>query len=511
MGTEKERAPDLMKGVPRGLQHKFLKDQKLPMAAWQSTDALLAHEPFRYDPKEPNGKILMGAIGEHLIGIRDERHAASCAGSRGGKSITMTANLFFYDGSVLVIDPKHEHAEATAEARAKRGQIVRILAPYRSSGIFKKYGARYNPLKTLILEAESVIEDAKQIVDAIVITSGDERDPHWSESAADFLLGLILYVAFGSNVADKDRHLITVRRLIKNAKKAVRIDEKTSDYKLIGEVLRGIGHLRDGPNEDIAETIEGAVLGFFDKAYDEMAGVLSTTRRHTAFLDYRSMRRTLTGHDFDLRDLKRKKMSIYLCLPATKIKANNRWLRIFINQLVGAMEIEETVPDVPVLACLDEMPILGHMKAIEDAAGMLASFHLKFWFVFQDVGQLETLYKGRWQSFLANAGVIQWFANLDLKTTEYVSNLLGKTPVLGLRQGDTSSDQRDKGLSGASESKELHPLLTHDEVSRVFAKTDPLKRQYVQFAGLLPAIIQRVEWFNSDAPYERAFEATSNA
>lgn len=505
MENSTSKSLDLMQGVPRGLQHKFLKDQKLPMAAWQSVEALLAHEPFRYDPKKPDGKILVGAIGKNLVGVKDERHAASCAGSRGGKSTTMTANLFFYDGSVMVIDPKYDHAQATAETREKLGQIVHILAPYRKSGIFKKYGARYNPLKTLDLDSESVIEDALQIVDAIVITSSDERDPHWSESAADFLLGLILYVAFGSNVPDKDRHLITVRRLIKSAKKAVQIDENHSEYKLIGEVLRGIGFLRNGPNEDVAEAIEGSILGFYEKSYDEMAGVLSTTRRHTAFLDYRSMRRTLTGHDFDLRDLKRKKMSVYLCLPATRMKANNRWLRIFVNQLVSAMEVEETVPDVPVLGMLDEMPILGHMKAIEDAAGMLASFHLKLWFVFQDIGQLETLYKGRWQSFLANAGLIQWFANLDLKTTEYVSKILGKTPVLGLRQGDTSSDQRDKGLSGASESKELHSLLSPDEVSRVFAKTDALKRQYVQMPGLLPAIMQRVEWFDKNAAYAAAF------
>lgn len=506
MDNDHGEAPDLMKGVPRGLQDKFLKDQKLPMSAWLSIDALLAHEPFRYDPLKPDGKILIGAIGDRLIGIRDERHASSCAGSRGGKSVTLTANLFFYDGSVLVIDPKHEHAEATAEARAKLGQKVCIVAPYRKNGIFSKYGARYNPLAVLDIASDSVIEDALLIVDAIVIAASDERDPHWSESASDFLLGLILYVAFGSNIADEDRNLITVRKLIKSAKKTVPIDEKNSDYKLIGEVLRGIGHLRGGENDDLAEAIEGSVLGFYEKSYDEMAGVLSTTRRHTAFLDYRSMRRTLTGHDFDLRDLKRKKMSIYLCLPATRMKANNRWLRIFVNQLVGAMETEQTIPAVPVVGMLDEMPILGQVKAIEDAAGMLASFHLKLWFVFQDIGQLETLYNGRWQSFLANAGVLQWFANLDLKTTEYISKILGKTPVLGLRQGDTSSDQREKGLSGASDAKELHPLLTHDEVSRVFAKSDPTKRQYVQMPGLLPSIMQRVEWFNPEAPYARYFD-----
>jgi len=127
--------------------------------------------------------------------------------------------------------------------------------------------------------------------------------------------------------------------------------------------------------------------------------------------------------------------------------------------------------------------------------------------VFQDIGQLEAIYKTRWQSFLGNVGVMQWFSNVDLKTTEYISKILGKTPVLGLRQGEVSSDQANKGLDGGSQSKELHPLLAPDEVSRVFAKTDPMRRQYLQIAGLLASITQRVEWFNKNAPYAHHFDA----
>lgn len=39
----------------------------------------------------------------------------------------------------------------------------------------------------------------------------------------------------------------------------------------------------------------------------------------------------------------------------------NRWLRIFINQLLDAMERDKTTAAAPVLVCLDEFPVLGHM------------------------------------------------------------------------------------------------------------------------------------------------------
>ena len=244
-----------------------------------------------------------------------------------------------------------------------------------------------------------------------------------------------------------------------------------------------------------------------------MASVLSTMNRHTAFLDYRSMKRVMDGHDFDLRDLKRKPngVTVYMCLPAIRMGTCNRWLRMFINQLICAMEMEEAVPKAPVLAVLDEFPVLGFMKQIQDAAGQMAGFHLKLWPILQDWGQGKALYGERWESFAANSGVSQFFANVDLTTTEYVSKRMGKTPVLAKRQGDTSYEQREKGLSGASQSRQLYDLMTHDEIARTFARSDPLMRQLILMAGLHPMILQRVEYWNEAMPYHQDFAGKYDA
>ena len=110
-------------------------------------------------------------------------------------------------------------------------------------------------------------------------------------------------------------------------------------------------------------------------------------------------------------------MSVYLCLPASRMGLCNRWLRIFINQLLDAMEREKTAPVAPVLVCLDEFPVLGHMRQLEDAAGQIASFGVKLWAVLQDWGQGKALYKERWETFAGNAGILQFFGNNDLETT----------------------------------------------------------------------------------------------
>lgn len=498
---------DLMSGIPRGLTHKYLKEQSIPQARWQDQAAITGHESLAYNPDKPDGKILLGAIGNRLFGVKDDRQIQTVAGNRAGKSVTVIANMLFYNGSVLVIDPKGELASITAPRRAELGQQVCVLDPFgRVTGKAAKFRVRYNPLMTLDADSESVIEEAKQLIDALIIQSGSEHDPHWNESASQSLLGFVLYVRFGSDVADNERNLVTVRRLVKTARRQERIDEETVGHAVPRRIMAGIKHLYGGPYEDIAEAIEGGVRGLYEKSPDEMASVLSTMNRHTGFLDFRSMRKSLSGHDFDLRDLKRKKMSVYLCLPANRMGSCNRWLRLFVNQLIDAMEAETTIPDAPVLAVLDEFPVLGKVQALEDAAGQIASYHLKLWTILQDWGQGKAIYGDRFESFAANAGVSQWFANVDLTTTEYISKRLGKTPVLVTRQSDTSSDQLAKGLGGRSQSREMYELLTPDEVARTFARSDPLKRQLIMLAGLHPMVIQRIEYWNKNAPYAHIFE-----
>ncbi len=505
----REQSIDLMHDVPRGITSKYLKDQSIPQARWQRQEAIEAHPDLAYDPDDPQGKILIGACGEKLTGISDNRHLLTCAGNRSGKSVTVTANLFFYNGSVLAIDPKGELANNTADKRAKLGQKTFVLDPFdRARGPARKYRAQYNPLSVLSLEHDTVIEGAMQIVDALVVKSGEEKEPHWNEAAGAALLGFILYAAFGADVPDKERHMGTVRRFVRDARRQEETEDGHSVYALPRRMMNGIKHLFAKGHIEVAEAIEGAVRGLYEKSHDEMAGVLSTMNRHTAFLDYISMKKVMNGHDFDLRDLKRDPggVSVYLCLPATRMGMCNRWLRIIINQLIDAMETEETVPKAPVLAILDEFPVLGFMKQLQDAAGQVASFHLKLWTIIQDWGQGKALYKDRWESFAANSGVCQFFANTDLTTTQYISKRLGKTPIITTRMGEATHDQIDKGLSGKSQSRELYDLLTPDEVSRVFSRDDLHKRQLIMMAGYHPMILQRVEHFNREAPYHRVFE-----
>lgn len=492
--------------IPRGVPSRFIKDQSVPQAQWQDTAAALGSPLLDYDPRDPGAKILIGALAGKLIGIEDDRHILTVAGSRSGKSVTLISNLLFYRGSVLATDPKGELASITANRRKALGQKVFVLDPFgQASDKVAPLRGGFNPMAFLDPKGLTVIEDAALIADALVIAEG--KDPHWDESARNFIEGLILHVA-SAPAYEGQRHLITVRRLINKALSLIP-DNEDELFALEEEMLEHAETLMADPvTEDLGLAIDGAARDFYERSDKERDSVLSTVRRHTKFLDYKAMKTVLTGHDFDLADFRREArgISVYLCLPASMLGLCSRWLRIFINQLLSAMEREKARPAAPLLVCLDEFPVLGHMRQIEDAAGQIASFGVKLWVVLQDWNQGKALYKERWETFAGNAGIKQFFGNTDLSTTEYVSKLLGKTRVPVARAGEVSAEQRAAGLSGTSESIELFDLMRPEEIARHFSRDDPYKRQIVIYSGYHPLILQRVEYFDAASPLHRHFK-----
>ena len=498
----------LVSDIPRGLTSRDLKQQKPPQSRWVEPQAIVERKYLAYDPASPGRQIMIGRIEDKLIGIDDNRHILTVAGSRAGKSVTVIGNLLFYKGSVLATDPKAELANITAARRAALGQKVFVLDPFgQANASASPYRARFNPMAALSADNPTIIEDAGLIADGLVIAAG--RDPHWDESARNFIEGLILHVATDPAHKGK-RTLVAVQALIRRAL-AVEVDEEHDEeyFPLRDEMLANATRLgRFKGYEHIGDAIEGAVLEFYDKGENERSSVLSTVRRHTKVLDYASIRDVLSGHDFDLADLKRDPagITVYLCLPASKIGLCARWLRIFVNQLLDAMEREKKEAAAPVLVCLDEFPVLGYMSQLENAAGQIASFGVKLWVILQDWGQGKTLYKERWESFAANAGVMQFFGNNDMATAEYVSRRLGKTLISATRDSEVGADQAEKGLSGRSDALELHDLATPEEVTRFFARSDKKKRQLVIWAGYNPMILQRVEYFDAKSPVYPVFK-----
>ena len=239
-------------------------------------------------PRLPDGRTNRYAVGGTLIGIGDDRHIITVAGSRAGKGrAVLVPNLITYPGSVLVIDPKGDLARITAERRQALGQTVHVLDPFGAAGpAMRTYAANFNPL-AMLENSGDLLADAGLIADALVVPVPGGKDPHWDDSARNLIEGLVLHVATAAAYAG-NRHLVQVYDLLwRVLVPAPGTDQAAGRYALQIEMSE---------NAAAGGAVMHAARDFYDRADRERDSVLSTARRHLHFLGYEKSRRRCGDH-----------------------------------------------------------------------------------------------------------------------------------------------------------------------------------------------------------------------
>jgi type IV secretion system protein VirD4 len=100
-----------------------------------------------------------------------------------------------------------------------------------------------------------------------------------------------------------------------------------------------------------------------------------------------------SANDFDLRDVRKKRMSIYLGIPANKLAESKILLNMFYTQLVN-LNTNRLLYSTPELkyTCLmlnDEFAAPGRIAAIDNANSFQAGYGMRLLTIVQSPGQLE--------------------------------------------------------------------------------------------------------------------------
>lgn len=387
------------------------------------------------------------------VGCFDNRHMVTVAGSRAGKGVSaIIPNLCLWPGSCVVIDPKGENAARTAATRAARpGHKVVVIDPYLVSGVSGALLGSFNPFDLIDVTSDSAIDIAGAIGDALVVPSGG-HDVHWDESSRQLIEGLILHVA--ATEGGGDITLGRLRTLLTqgDADMAEMVTERTGKPMDRFAALWSHMETADIANPHVKGVVDGASQSIRAMGDNERGSVLSTARRNTKFLDSPAVANVLATSTFGIDELKTASggMTVYLCLPARFLATHARFLRLILNLVLFRMEaVGLSAPSTghPVLFVMDEFAALGRLEVIEKAAGLMAGYGVKLWPVLQDLTQLKRHYQESWETFLGNAGMLQFFGNTDLTTLEWISKRMGEAQVVVETKGSSSQTSTGTGTS----------------------------------------------------------------
>jgi type IV secretion system protein VirD4 len=324
-------------------------------------------------------------IGEKVV-YEGERHLLLFGPNGTGKGTRfLIPNLLsIKDRSIVVIDPKGELAAVTADYRRTVSEVV-MLNPFDMLSLGSK---GFNPLALLNSKSpETFYDDSAALGEALIKSS--DKDPHWGESAQGLLVALIMWEKLKNG---DEANLENVRRLLTEADEFKRTYDKKGNL-VSNEQTKGLAVTAADMVDEGGYEIASLAARFTERT-NELASVRSTADTQTRWILSPPMRDDLKKKDgVDFRKLKEgpRPTTVYVILPADRMRTHSVWLRLVV---VSALRALYRPGGLRTLLLIDEMPALGHLAPLEDAFGLVRGYKVQIAGICQDLNQLKALYKG---------------------------------------------------------------------------------------------------------------------
>ena len=420
--------------------------------------------------------IVLGRKSGRPLVFGGPEHVMLYAPTRTGKGVgVVIPNLLTWPDSVVVLDIKRENWESTAGFRAAHGQDVRLFDPLDPEG----RTARFNPLGHIDRADPIAVLDELQKLSVMLFPTPPHTDPFWAEAARTGFIGVGTYVAETPELAFS---LGVVYRELTSG------DPRTR--------LPAIIAARAKTGRPLSTGCVSALTDFCSASENTFAGIRQTlTARMNLWLNPRICAAT-DASDFDLRDLRRRRMSLYLCVSPDNLSRIAPLFSLLLQQLVDLNTRERPTTgqnDLPVLCLFDEFARLGHASVIAHAFSYVAGYGLRLLPVLQSPAQLRAEYgPDLAEEIMANCGVEIAFAPKELKVAQDLSERLGTWTYLGRTKSRPAL--LSTGHWSTTESDQRRPLMLPQELIQMSAR-----RLVVLKAGIPPVRGDKIVYWREKA------------
>lgn len=435
--------------------------------------------------------LVVGKMNGKFVYLNGQQFAMVAAPTRSGKGVGIVIpNLLSYQGSVVVLDIKGENFELTSGFRQRYGQEVYLFNPFAED----RRTHRWNPLAYVSDDAAFRVSDLQAIAAMLYPAVQLHKDPFWANQAQNAFLAFALY-------AFEQREFV-MRQFP---------DVEAPPMPTIGDLHR----LAAGkPGQDIKQRLEElaqwqplsstartAFSTLLSQADVTFASIMGTFKEPLNPWLNPVVDAATSGDDFDLRDVRKKRMSVYVVIQPNKLAESRLIVNLFFSQLINenTRELPKSNPALKhqCLLLLDEFTSIGRVDIIANAVSFMAGYNLRLLPIIQSISQLESTYgKEVARTLLTNHALRIIFAPREQSDANEYSEMLGYTSVR--KQSISRSRARESSYT-RSESEERRALMLPQEIK---ALGDD--KQILILEGLAhPVMSQKIRYFKEAAFKQR--------
>lgn len=404
-------------------------------------------------------------------------HVALYARTGAGKGASFVVpSCFFWDGSLVAFDIKGELYRYTAGHRAAMGQDVFFFAPTAPDG----RSHRYNPFSVVPRGEAGCIDAIHRIMHILIPPNARAENPFWTNSARALASGGAIMLACTPG-----------ERL--NPAAVLRMFTRPDHNAFI----RGLVAQARADGRPLPQVAVDVVLSWANNEDPKTReGILEELKSHFALYASPQIAAATEDSNFDLRDLRRRGMSIYIGATPDELRRLRPLMTVLFQQLVSLNTQAEFKPEHGhthrVLMMLDEFWAPGRMDMLADAAAFVRSYGIRMAYVVQTKAQLVSIYGAEGsENLFQNTGAEIVFGASDMKLCREISERAGNNTVM-----ETSTSRPRfmgwlfPGRQSESETARRRALLLPQEVQRM-----PEDEQLIFRPGMQPLRTQRVRWY----------------
>ncbi len=444
------------------------------------------------DPKKGLDKtILVGKFKDRYLTYGGFQFVLLAAPTRSGKGVgVVVPNCLNYSDSLVVLDIKGENFDITSGFRKACGQEVYLFSPYDEEG--KTH--RYNPLDYVSEDPAERLGDIDAIGQALY-AGENNNDKFWSENAKDFFRGVALFVL-----------------------------ESPELPNTLGEILRQASGKGKPVKEHLLEKLKEAQEKghpYSNNCVDALNRVLSNSENtlasivatfNTALLSFQNPKVDLatSASDFDLREVRRKRMSVYFKIEPTKLKDARVLINLFFDQLLNLntrkLPSQDKSLKYQCLVLLDEMTSIGTVNMIKQAVSYMAGYNMRLLTIIQNKSQLEDVYgKAGAVTLLSNHALMIMYA--PSPATQSDANEYSE--MLGYQTVKSKSTSTSKSGGSTSQSDQRRALMLPQEIQELgtdneivtLENTKPILCKKIRYYKD-PEFTKRANWQTPDIPIQ---------